>query len=158
MRLQVMWDAANALQFPPVRAGGNSPVSVSAGLPWKRFLRLEPLINADYQGRVRLTYAGKDDDSRLYVALMSLSYAKPLDWVRECKTCHKWFMAAREKNRFCSTLCRVKWHAHTDEGKDKRAAYMRKHRADLKTLWEAKQGGRELKRGRKLHVSLKRGE
>jgi hypothetical protein len=35
---------------------------------------------------------------------------------------------------------------------------MRKYRAIRRSLWEAKQKGRQLKRGRKVHLSLKKGE
>ncbi len=132
MRVQVGCDIENAIQFPPVRAGEDSPVSVRAFLPGKQPLRIVPMLNADHKGRVTLTYMGQDDDSRLYVALMSLSYGKPYGWVRECETCKKGFVASHGRDRFCSTLCRVKWHTQTKEGKRKRAEYMRGHRATLR--------------------------
>jgi hypothetical protein len=40
----------------------------------------------------------------------------------------------------------------------KRREYMRKYRTTLKRLWEAKQHGRVLERGRKLHITIKKGE
>jgi hypothetical protein len=127
-------------------------------LGWGRPLQLLPALVAD-RGRIRLTLAGRGLDSGLYVALVSLCYARPLEWVRQCETCEKWFIATRKKSRFCSTLCRVKWHAHTEEGKRKRAAYMQQYRANPRV--RARNGvpkGYHRKRGRKLHVDLKKGE
>lgn len=157
--VQVRCDIENALQFSPVRPGENSPVFVGAFLPGRRPLQITPMLNADYKARVRLTYMGQEDDSRLYIALMSLTYGKPMRSVRECAACRKGFVALHGRDRFCSTLCRVKWHAQTEEGKRKRAEYMRNYRATLRQREQRQQPkGYQRKRGRKLHGSLMKGE
>jgi len=78
--------------------------------------------------------------------------------VRLCPNCQRWFFARRKDSRLCSARCQTGAYRKTPKGRAKRAAYMRDYRTKTKRLWEAKQKGRKLKRGRKLHVDLKKGE
>jgi hypothetical protein len=118
-------------------------------------LQVRPLVIRT-EGRAALTLVGKNEESQIYIACMSLSEAGLLNKLRQCETCEKWYL--RRKGRFCSTLCRVKWHSHTDEGKRKRAEYMRDYRANPRVrARNAAPEGYHRKRGRKLHVDLKKG-
>jgi hypothetical protein len=95
------------------------------------------------------------------VALWSiaiLAQSDMADRVRICVRCKRFFFARQARSTLCSQRCRESAWRKTDAGRKARAAYMRDLRAKRKRLWEAKQRGRILKRGRNLHVSLKRGE
>ena len=82
-----------------------------------------------------------DSEGLLRVARLSLH---GLDWVRRCQgpqaQCpnrHKWFIAQKGNNVFCSDDCRENaWteRRKTPEGRAARARYMREHRATLKKL------------------------
>jgi hypothetical protein len=147
--------ARAALIHELISVPGRSSFWLEPQLPGWGVLQFRPQL-VRTGGRMALTLVGQDMDSRLWVACMSLSYASLLEKVRQCGRCAKWYLV--RKGRFCSTLCRVKWHYRTPEGRQKRAKYMRHYRATCRRLWERKRKGRQLKRGRNIHVSLKKGE
>jgi hypothetical protein len=79
--------------------------------------------------------------------------------LRCCPNCQRfWYAAGRSDKRACSDNCKVALWQKTPAGRKKRAKYMRTYRAKVKRLWDAEQKGRKLKRGRKLHVTLRKGE
>ena len=60
-----------------------------------------------------------------------------IGWFRRCADCSRWFIAATEHQKYCSTKCRVRNHSESDEFKRKRARYMRlKYRPNLKRAEE----------------------
>jgi hypothetical protein len=113
------------------------------------------LRNIPNKGLDLVGFADRD-----YAALLlhDLSISGLLGRIRECPGCGRWFFAENEKQKVCSDTCRVKCWQKTPVGRAKRAAYMRDWRATNRKLWEAKQHSRKLTRGRKLHVSLRKGE
>jgi hypothetical protein len=136
----------------------------------------EPLLSPELETRVsRLgldfdlafgVETGKDgfslvsvnEDSKALLQFANLTDLGGARNVRRCRACDKYFYACRADARVCSPLCKVALWRKTPAGREKRAAYMRDYRAKVRRLWEAKQQGRRLRRGRNLHVSLKRGE
>jgi hypothetical protein len=52
--------------------------------------------------------------------------------VSQCDSCGHWFVRHREDHRYCSAECREKAFRGSDEGKVKRAKFMREYRARLK--------------------------
>jgi hypothetical protein len=48
--------------------------------------------------------------------------------VRECDWCQNWYFARKGDHRFCERDCRERHHRSSDEGKAKRAKYMRDRR------------------------------
>src|SRR5580700_4422524 len=52
--------------------------------------------------------------------------------VSQCDSCGHWFVRHREDHRYCSAECREKAFRGSDEGKIKRAKFMREYRARLK--------------------------
>jgi hypothetical protein len=68
----------------------------------------------------------------LYRAMMD-GYTQAL---RRCEKCRTWYAARRRDQKFCSDICRERQLRGTDEGKAKRAAYMKKYRAGLKRMSE----------------------
>jgi len=53
--------------------------------------------------------------------------------LRRCdfQRCQKWYVARLKRQRFCSAACRLRAYFGTEEGKKKRAAYMRNYRSLL---------------------------
>jgi ribosomal protein S27AE len=78
--------------------------------------------------------------------------------VRLCPNCGRWFFARRADSRLCSARCQQSAWRKTPAGRKARAEYMRSYRKNRRQLEEAKSKGYHRKRGRKLHVSLKKGE
>jgi hypothetical protein len=59
--------------------------------------------------------------------------------VRECDFCHDWYFARKENQRFCKPSCRERHHRSSEEGKAKRAKYMRdrrKREKNRKSEWK----------------------
>lgn len=50
----------------------------------------------------------------------------------ECNFCKRWFVPRREDQKYCSNKCREKAFRGSDEGKAKRAAYMKRYREGLR--------------------------
>lgn len=55
-----------------------------------------------------------------------------LGLLSECNSCHRWFAARRVDHKYCSNSCREKTFRGSNEGKAKRAAYMKRYRAGLR--------------------------
>jgi hypothetical protein len=128
----VFEQALTARRNRQVSVSGRLRLWLEPHLPEGWALHLRPALIAR-KGEPSLTFVGKDLDTRCYIALVSLSDAGLLAQVRRCAMCKRWFVAThkdKDKYRFCTTLCRVKWHAHTPEGRRKHAEYVRKNRAD----------------------------
>jgi len=69
--------------------------------------------------------------------LSAVTVAGLLDFLRQCKraACRKWFMASREKNKFCSADCQGEYwsdYRKTPKGRKEQASHMRKSRARIK--------------------------
>jgi hypothetical protein len=50
----------------------------------------------------------------------------------QCNFCKRWFVPRREDQKYCSNSCREKAFRGSDEGKAKRAAYMKRYREGLR--------------------------
>jgi hypothetical protein len=57
-----------------------------------------------------------------------LAAAGLLRSVRECDFCQDWYFARKGDQRFCKPYCRERYHRSTEEGKAKKAKYMRDRR------------------------------
>jgi hypothetical protein len=57
-----------------------------------------------------------------------LAAAGLLRSVRECDFCQDWYFARKKDHRFCKRYCRERHHRSSEEGKAKRAEYMRNRR------------------------------
>lgn len=91
-----------------------------------------------------------NDYSRAVLALASLIGSGDACRVRRCRGCGRFFFAWQRADRQdCSSRCKTTYWQKTPQGREAKAAYMRGLRAKQKKLWEAKQQGRTLKRGRK---------
>jgi hypothetical protein len=100
-----------------------------------------------------------DEDSRWLQVFGELCNSGNLSRFRRCPNCQRfWYCEGRSDRRACSVACKVALWQKTPAGRKAKREYMRGLRAKHKKLWEAKQQGRTLKRGRNLHVSLKKGE
>jgi hypothetical protein len=71
------------------------------------------------------------------VPLENLGRLGLLHRVRKCRSCGMWLFARFERERFCSPACREKASRTSPEGRQKRAGYMRRYRANLKRYDEA---------------------
>ena len=82
-----------------------------------------------------------------------------VDRVRSCRHCNRFFFAVRADSKLCSQRCRENAWRKTQAGRKARAAYMREYRANprVRALNGAPKGYCR-KRGRKLHVDLKKGD
>ena len=110
-------------------------------------------------GKDGFTLVSVNEDSNALLQFANLTDLGGARNVRSCRACDKYFYARRADARVCSPECKVALWRKTPAGRKKRAAYMRDYRAKVRRLWEAKQQkGRQLRRGRNVHVSLKKGE
>ncbi len=109
--------------------------------------------------RLRFELVSEDKDSEMLCHFGELINSGNVSRLLRCPNCKKyWYREGRADKRVCSVRCKVALWQKTPEGRAAKAASMRKWRATRKRLWEAKQRGRKLKRGRKVHPSLKKGE
>ena len=121
------------------------------------------LFTRPAQGRLRRGYRSLelapfgDLDDAIF-RLLDLSRAGKLTRVRECPECLEWFFAENLKQLFCSDNCRVKAWQKKPAGRKARADYMRRYRQTLKKRLEKSGDLIRLRRGRKIHVDLKKGE
>jgi len=69
--------------------------------------------------------------------IQALGAAGLLSFIRKCLLCGRWYVAVKEvQQRFCTPACRKKHYLTTEEGRRKRAAYMRRSRANERRLNE----------------------
>ena len=119
-------------------------------------------LQAEFRPRGRgiaFSLVPADEDSRWLQVFGELCNSGNLSRLRRCPNCGRfWYCEGRIDRRACSVACKVVLWQKTPQGRAAKAASMRKWRATKKRLWEAKQRGRKLKRGRNVHVSLKKGE
>lgn len=109
--------------------------------------------------RLRFELVSEDKDSEMLCHFGELINSGNVLRLRKCPNCKKyWYCEGRADKTVCSLRCKVALWQKTPEGRAAKAASMRKWRATKKRLWEAKQRGRKLKRGRNVHASLKKGE
>jgi hypothetical protein len=54
--------------------------------------------------------------------------------IDECHLCGGWFLSRKRDHKFCSSECREKAFRKSDEGRAKRAAYMKRYREGLRRL------------------------
>jgi len=71
----------------------------------------------------------RDEAARVVRAITRLEEQGLWDSLSECSQCGKWLCKSRRRQRFCSPKCREKHFRSSDEGRRKRAAYMRSYRA-----------------------------
>jgi len=98
------------------------------------------------------------EDSRAFWCFAQLIQTGFIDRVRLCPNCRRFFFALRTDSKLCSQRCRESAWRKTDEGRKARATYMKRYRKSLKALEGAKTKGYRRKRGRNLHVELRKGE
>lgn len=103
-----------------------------------------------------------NDYSRVVLALASLTGSGDAGRVRRCRGCGRFFFADRADKQDCSARCKTAYWQRTEQGRETKAAYMRKWRANPCSPYyrerHAAPKGYTRKRGRKLHDSLKKGE
>jgi hypothetical protein len=121
------------------------------------------LFTRPAQGRLRhclgsLDFAPFGDLDDAIFRLRDLSQAGKLTRMRECPECLKWFFAENLKQLFCSDNCRVKAWQKKPAGRKARADYMRRYRETLKKRLEKSGDLIRLRRGRKVHIDLKKGD
>jgi hypothetical protein len=122
-------------------------------------LDFDAVLTRGKDDRVTFELVPANDNSRVVLALASLINSGDAGRVRRCRGCRHYFFAwPRADRQECSARCKTAYWQHTPQGRATKAAYMRDLRAKHRKLWEAKQRGRKLKRGRNVHVSLKKGE
>lgn len=128
------------------RKGSYSPVRLRAEFrPWGRGIEFK--------------LVPEDEHSTMLYHFIQLINSGNISRLRFCQNCQKfWYCAGRSDRRACSPNCKVSLWQKTPAGRAKRAAYMKDYREKVRHLWEAKQQARRRRRGRNLHVSLKRGE
>jgi len=106
------------------------PISVGLGAPWPNgWRRLYTYFPHAYGRRsgIDRTYLGK-------VFILDAAFQGFLRRIAQCPSCRKWFVIKRVDQKFCSAKCREKAFRTTDEGKAKRAAYMRSYRETLRRM------------------------
>ena len=123
------------------------------------FLNFDAVFSRRNDDRVAFELVPANENGRVILALASLISSGNAGRVRRCRGCKEFFFAwPRADRQECSPRCKTAYWQQTPQGKATKAAYMRDLRAKRKKLWDAKQKGRKLKRGRNVHVSLKKGE
>lgn len=119
-------------------------------------------VSAEFKPRgrgVAFRMVPADERSAMLILFGELCDSGNISRVRYCPNCHRfWFNPGRADKQACSLACKTALWQKTPKGREKRREYMQKWRATSRKLWEAKQRGRALGRGRNLHVSLKKGE
>jgi predicted nucleic acid-binding Zn ribbon protein len=71
----------------------------------------------------------RDSTAKVVHAIVRLEQQGLWYSFRQCLPCGKWILTTRRRQRFCSTQCREKTFRSTEEGRKKRAAYMRTYRS-----------------------------
>jgi len=81
------------------------------------------------------TYSRSSKITETYVGgvhILEAAFQGFLRRLSQCPTCEKWFVLRRVDHKFCSGKCREKAFRHSDEGRAKRARFMRQYRERLK--------------------------
>lgn len=126
-------------------------------LDWS--LRFDAVFRPLPDGRMNFELVAENDSSQVLLALAALINSGDAIRIRRCRGCEKFFFAwPRTDRQECSPRCKTAYWQKTPAGRERKAAYMRELRAKRKKLWEAKQKGRKRRRGRNVHVDLKKGE
>jgi len=97
-----------------------------------------------------------NDNGRVVLALASLIRSGDVGRVRRCRACKQFFFAwPRADRQECSPRCKTAYWQQTPQGRAAKAAYMRKHRADLR-VQERKQrlAGKRLKATKSILARL----
>jgi len=119
-------------------------------------------LRAEFRPRgrgIKFSLVPADEDSGWLQVFGELCNSGNLSRLRRCPNCERfWYCVGRIDRRACSKACKVALWQKTAHGRKVKREYMRDLRAKHKMLWEARQNGRTLKRGRNIHVSLKKGE
>lgn len=87
-------------------------------------------------------------EARAVHAVVRLEESRELDFLLRCHHCQKWFFDSRSWHKFCDERCRSDHHSHTDDGRKRRATYMRDYRKRLKRMDEEMKKASCRKRGR----------
>jgi hypothetical protein len=115
--------------------GAPLPEDAEKGSSWPIRMRVEFRPDESGLGCQIVPEDEPEDDKMLYffAALLNSGNASRLII---CPNCEKvWYQKKRNpRARACSTACRVALWQKTPEGRKARAAYMRKHRADLREM------------------------
>jgi hypothetical protein len=86
-------------------------------------------------------------ETRAVHAVVRLEENHQLDFLLRCRNCGKWFFASRSWHKFCAERCRSDHDSHTDDGRKRRARYMREYRKRLKRMDEEMKKASRRKRG-----------
>lgn len=147
-------DIANRTSAPENFIGAAFTTGALGWLPVKLRAEFTPSARS-----IQFNLVPNDEDSRWLYVFGELCDSGNMSRLKLCPRCMNiWYCAGRTDKRFCTLPCKVAYWQKTPAGRKAKREYMREYRATERRLWEAKQKGRTLKRGRKLHVSLKRGE
>jgi hypothetical protein len=135
--------------------------------PFASPLQMDPEFPITHQWQIEFQYNPRgreiaiklDERGQMLDAFMQLYESGNEDRLKCCPNCQRFFFAAgRRDKRTCSDNCRASRWQKTPAGRKTRREYMRDLRAKHRLLWKGNQRGRTLKRGRKLHIDLKKGE
>jgi hypothetical protein len=151
-------------QMLPEEARKDSPVSVEELQERYRKGSYNPVrLRAEFRpwGRgIEFKLVPEDEHSTMLYYFIQLFNSGNLSRLRFCRNCLKfWYCSGRSDQLACSPNCKVSLWQKTPAGRKKRAQYMREHRANPRVRARTSPPkGYSLKRGRKLHVDLKKGE
>lgn len=141
--------------FPELAREHQGGRGVTVGANWP--VHSLASVNVDH-GRVDFRLRPCRDRDRALLALGELHALGETGRVKLCPNCGRFFYAPRRDRQACSANCKVSLWQKTPAGRETKRLYMQQTRAKQKRLWEAKQKGRKLGRGRKIHSDLKKGE
>lgn len=123
-------------------------------------LEVDAVFKRGPNGRIALELAPKDDYARTIIALARLLDLGNASRIRRCRACGRFFYAwPRADRKDCSLNCKTANWERTDRGRKYKAAKMREYRANpIVRARNAPPNRYQRKRGRNVHVSLKKGE
>jgi hypothetical protein len=113
------------------------------------------------RGGIDFRLVPQDEDSRWLYLWGELLNSENASRLRICPSCRKyWYCEGRkDKGPACSVTCKVSLWQKTPAGRKAKREYMRDWRANPRVrARNATPNGYQRKRGRKLHVDLKKGD
>ena len=110
-------------------------------------------------GKLHVEVIPADEQGKALMAFKILTDLGQANRVRLCPNCQRWFFAQRVDSKLCSQSCQVSEWRKSEAGRRARAEYMQNYRANPRVrARNAPPKGHKLKRGRKLHIDLKKGK
>lgn len=143
------------------RFSGSDHRYMRCEIPLKLHAVLLSRIEGRKLGPPTLEIVPDDEESRALLALRDLINAGKAARLRFCLNCKQfWYCAGRIDQGTCSVRCKVALWQRTPRGRERKRKYMQRYRATLRGMRESlgRRHKLTMKRGRNLHVSLKKGE